>query len=191
MHRATDDLAGTDVYGTSSQDPMGNSEFSVNFETAVPGWDEMLLTTGDCVHWMVMSKDAAIGSYYGDALREVKKSHTSSTPYNINAERNAGNNEQPWLQYTEHHDQGTALYVEGDYNANGGNGEGSKYSGLNVYIRTQAEPPSSEYKELTRETPEPNGGVKSDCATLNAVSGKWNDVSCNDENYFVCETKRW
>jgi len=177
-------LAGTDIYGVSDTDPVAENAFSVDFETAVPGYDEMLLTTGDCVHWMVMSKDAAIGSFYGSNVqRQVKRSHTSSTAYNIAAYRRQGQQEDPWLQYTPGHSQEFALYSEGNYNTNSGNGEGKKYQGLNVYIRVKdgdPNPPASQ----------PDGGTTTDCATINSVSGKWSDTSCTEENFFVCETKR-
>ena len=43
-HPATDNLRGTDVYGT----PAVTSEWSMNFEEAVPGWDEFMFSSGDC-----------------------------------------------------------------------------------------------------------------------------------------------
>ena len=49
--------------------------------------------------------------------------------------RREGSLEDPWVQPGYAHDQATALYVENNYQANGGDGEGAKYSGLNVYVR--------------------------------------------------------
>ena len=57
-HSATDHLTGTEVYGNPTS-PMGDADFSVSFETAVPGWDEILLATGSRNHWMIMSKTAS------------------------------------------------------------------------------------------------------------------------------------
>eukprot|EP01050_Picozoa_sp_SAG11_P033950 SAG11_NODE_11773_length_739_cov_0.823438_1_plen_166_part_10 len=134
-HQATDDLAGTDVYGTPSNDPLSGGSFSVNFEDTVPGWNEILLATGSCNHWMVMTKDAAIGEWYDGSQRQILRSHTSpSTPYTAGEYRRQGNNEDPWLCYTTRHDQATALYVEGNYPAARGNGQGAQNNGLNVYI---------------------------------------------------------
>jgi len=134
MHSATDDLAGTQTYGTATG-PTGSSAFSVNFETAVPKWREIMLTTGTCNHWMIMSKQAAIGGWYSGSRRQVTKSYLHAKPYTVQAYRRRGNKEDPWLQPETGHSQATALYVEGNYNANGGNGEGAKYQGLNVYVR--------------------------------------------------------
>ena len=81
-HQATDLLAGTDVYGTPGT-YTSSSDFSVDFESTVPGWNEFLLATGTCNHWMVMTKEALIGGHWSPADREVLRSHTSSTPYNV------------------------------------------------------------------------------------------------------------
>jgi len=101
----------------------------------VPNWNQIMLATGTCNHWMIMTKDAAIGSWYGGTQRQILKSYLNANPYNAQEYRRQGNNEDPWLQPETRHSQATALYVEGNYNANGGNGQGKKYRGLNVYVR--------------------------------------------------------
>jgi hypothetical protein len=136
-HSATDDLSGTDVYGIASSDPLSTSSFSVAFESAVPNYDEMLFATGDCTHWMVMSKDAAIGGWINGEMRPVKRSFDHADSWQTQEYRRQGINEDPWICYSESHSQDTALYVEGSYDANGGNGEGHRQHGLNVYVRKE------------------------------------------------------
>jgi hypothetical protein len=133
-HPAKDLLAGTETYGTASPNPQA-ATFSVAFETVVPGWNQFLLATGDCNHWMVMTKDAAIGTFVSNQKKEVLRSHDKNTPYEASVYRRQGKLEDPWIQYGASHSQATALYVENNYPANGGNGEGKKYHGLNVYVR--------------------------------------------------------
>ena len=154
MHSATDNLAGTQTYGNPT-DPTGSTAFSVNFETAVPKWSEIMLTTGTCNHWMIMSKQAAVGDSH-NSQRQVMQSYLNMTeatahammhegreawrfsdrvlPYKIYV-RDHGGKSGPWLQPERKYSQASALYVEGNYNANSGNGEGAKYRGLNVYVR--------------------------------------------------------
>jgi hypothetical protein len=86
-HPATDALAGTDSYGAPSTDPVGGAAFSVPFEAAAPGWDELLLATGSCSHWMVMTKAAATGGWFDGEMREVLRSHASAGRYHAAAYR--------------------------------------------------------------------------------------------------------
>lgn len=138
-HSARDALQGTEVYGNldgPGNGPLGTTAFSVHFESAVPGWDEVLLSTGLCNHWMVMARNAAIGEWYDGTLTEVMRSHTSpSTVYAVTSYRRSNSPEDPWLQYESDHNQCSALYVGDNYDACDGNGEGHLYGGLNVYIR--------------------------------------------------------
>lgn len=123
-YQATDRLAGTDTYGTASDDPQSGNDFSINFETAVPGYDEFLLATGLCNHWMVMSKDALTRSsgYWYPEDREVTRSHTSSTAYNVQVFRRLSAPEDPWVQYGYAHSQTTALYAGNNFTIINGEG---------------------------------------------------------------------
>ena len=64
-HPATDNLAGTDVYGDSSTGPMSRSAWSIPFDTAVQGYDEILLSSGDCIVWLITKKTEILGNYDG------------------------------------------------------------------------------------------------------------------------------
>jgi hypothetical protein len=75
-HPANDQLAGTQTYGDSTDD---SNPWSVNFETAVNGWDEFLFATGDCTKWLAATKEAVLGgpptpAPYAFAQRSVLKS---------------------------------------------------------------------------------------------------------------------
>jgi hypothetical protein len=56
-HQASDNCEGTDVYGTASNDPTSTTSFSINFQDAVPQYDEMLFATGDLTKWLVTRRD--------------------------------------------------------------------------------------------------------------------------------------
>ena len=67
-HPATDQLAGTHIYGNPKSGSFNHGGYwSVNFEEAVPNYDEILMATGDCSSWIVMKKEELVGSYYENA----------------------------------------------------------------------------------------------------------------------------
>ena len=62
-HPATDNLAGIDVYGDSSTGPMSRTAWSIPFDTAVQGYDEILFSSGDCSVWLITKKAEILGNY--------------------------------------------------------------------------------------------------------------------------------
>ena len=66
-HPATDNLAGTDEYGDSSNGPMSRSAWSIPFGSAVKGYNEFLFSSGDCSLWLIAKKAVAVGSYDGSS----------------------------------------------------------------------------------------------------------------------------
>ena len=64
-HPATDNLAGTDVYGDSSTGPLSRTPWSITFDTAVGGYDELLFSSGDCGSWLITTKTEIEGNYDG------------------------------------------------------------------------------------------------------------------------------
>jgi hypothetical protein len=92
-------LAGTQTYGDSTDD---SNPWSVNFETAVPGWDEFLFASGDCTRWLAAIKEAVLGgpptpAPYDFAQRSVLKSSTSSSPYTAEWIFRSGKLEDPLI----------------------------------------------------------------------------------------------
>ena len=61
-YRATDQLRGTDVYGT----PCGakcNNEWSIKFSNR--RFNQFLFATGDGKKWLIADKNAVTGGWYG------------------------------------------------------------------------------------------------------------------------------
>jgi len=77
-HPATDNLAGTDVYGDPNNDSLA---WSINFKDAVPNYNQFLFASGDGSVWLIATVDAVIGSNYGAEAREIISSSTSDEPY--------------------------------------------------------------------------------------------------------------
>jgi len=66
-HKATNQLRGTDLYGRSGSD---SSQWSIEFETAAPGYNEFLVATGDKEIWLMATKSQVIG-YYSNMQRII------------------------------------------------------------------------------------------------------------------------
>ena len=64
-HPATDNLAGTDVYGNPANGPMSREAWSIVFDVAVSGYDEFLFSSGDCSMWLIVKKDQLAGTLDG------------------------------------------------------------------------------------------------------------------------------
>ena len=76
-HTATDKLNGNDEYGDSSEGPEGSSPWSIKFEETLPDYDELLLSSGNCKHWMIIEKETL---HFGKTLLTLKiKSHMHTT----------------------------------------------------------------------------------------------------------------
>eukprot|EP00937_MAST-01D_sp_MAST-1D-sp2_P000029 g29.t1 len=91
-HPATDQLVGTDVYGTAGSD---ESSWSINFESAVPGYDEFLFAYGGCDHWLAATKQAVTGGFYAGTDRDILQSSASANPYKAKWYRRSGNSADP------------------------------------------------------------------------------------------------
>ena len=64
-HPATDDLAGTDEYGDPANGPMSREAWSIAFDAAVSGYDELLFSSGDCSMWLIVKKEQLAGTLDG------------------------------------------------------------------------------------------------------------------------------
>jgi len=134
-HPATDDLAGTQVYGTPNN---ANNAWSVRFDDMQPN-DKFLVASGDCKVWLVATKDQAIGTKYANQRRQILRSSSNNSPYQAKW-YNRGVGEDPWLSVRDHGAPNLAdhqmLYGEG----------GVKlymqvpvaHGGANVYIKREA-----------------------------------------------------
>ena len=136
-HPSTDRLAGTDIYGDSSDDGVA---WSIDFESAAPGYDQFLFASGDGSLWLVASKSAVVGEFYGlQDLRDV-----------ISSSSNAGEHQVKW--YNEDYDQCPWISLEDHANSDPGILYGAEsqsinsnfmkvvrnYGGADVYIRSSS-----------------------------------------------------
>ena len=55
-HSSTDKLNGIDTYGDASKGPEGDEAWSVDFETSMPDYDELLLASGNCKDWLILDR---------------------------------------------------------------------------------------------------------------------------------------
>ena len=69
-HTATDKLNGSNEYGDSSEGPEGSSPWSIKFEDTLPDYDELLLSSGNCKHWMIIDKE---NIHFGNTILTFKK----------------------------------------------------------------------------------------------------------------------
>ena len=81
-HPATDNLAGTDVYGTAHADMKGDT-FSLDFSN-MP-YTEIIFVTGDCQQWVKMSKTEIDLGPWGSSLssRTVLGSNYNNAEHQI------------------------------------------------------------------------------------------------------------
>ena len=147
-HPTNDGLAGKTVYGTYSSNPQDNnigSGWSINFENAVPGYNEFKFATGNEQVWLITTK-AAIGGdavsppdYYANVPRTILSSSDSSRPYTALWYNRSYAPEDPWISVGDH---GTAvrdnklLYGENTFGAGWGHENIlTSHNGANVFIR--------------------------------------------------------
>ena len=93
-HPAKDRLVGTETYGDSNVDSVA---WSIDFESAAPGYNQFLLSSGDSSLWLVATKSAVVGEYYENALRDVMASSSNADAYQARWYRRSGINEDPWI----------------------------------------------------------------------------------------------
>ena len=56
-HTSTDKLHGIDTYGDASQGPEGDVAWSVDFESTMEQYDELLLASGNCKEWLILNRE--------------------------------------------------------------------------------------------------------------------------------------
>ena len=55
-HKSTDKLHGIDIYGDASGGPEGDAAWSVDFESTMEQYDEVLLASGNCKEWLILNR---------------------------------------------------------------------------------------------------------------------------------------
>jgi len=136
-HPATDHLTGTDVYGTPGVE-TANVTFSVDFETAVPGWDQALMITGDRDLWMVMDRTEIAKNGNPANFEVLASSEDPSGPTYPQMYHRAPNAEDPWLSLVDHATAvgaGKILYGGNSFNGAHATNVLPVHNGANVFIR--------------------------------------------------------
>ena len=137
-HPATDQLRGTDVYGTFVNDSSVDSTFSIAYD--LDQVQDFLFITGDKEKWLIASKFSVMndGSWYQNEARDIKKSSISTTPYQAKWYRRSGHKEDPWISLTDHGGAigaGDILYGENRFGGGHARNILPLHNGANVYIR--------------------------------------------------------
>ena len=105
FHPATDNLAGTDVYGTYND---SSNAWSIVFGT----FDEFCFSTNNFNYWLYCTKTAVYGDYTNQA-RNIIRSSRNSSPHTKNWYNRSGEASDPWISL-ENHDDTTNYMVYGE-----------------------------------------------------------------------------
>ena len=126
-HPATDQLAGTDTYGDSNVDSVA---WSINFESAAPGYNQFLFSSGDGSLWLVATKSAVVGEYYSDGLRDVMASSLNADAHQVKWYRRSNYpHADPLISLRDHHSSDKVLVYRAGGNSLQNNGA------WDVYVR--------------------------------------------------------
>ena len=103
FHPATDDLAGTDTYGTNDYNAQSDENWSEYF--ADETFNQFLFAFGDCSEWLVTTKDSAIGENYSKEDRCILSSNRNEDAYSAEwYNRGDSNAPDPWISTKDHWD---------------------------------------------------------------------------------------
>jgi len=140
-HTATDNLAGTDVYGVYNPSDSAAASFSIKFDASSGlRCDQFLFMSGDRAKWLVASNASVAGAPYGTAPRPVARSSVDRFPHAVEWEHRAGAAEGPWISLTDHAvavSQGDVIYAEAAWPGVGVGGTKllQEHNGANVFCR--------------------------------------------------------
>jgi hypothetical protein len=169
-HPTTDGLVGNVVYGTYSSNPQNNNigtGWSINFENAVPGYDQFKFATGDNVVWLITTKAAVGGAvvspaqYYADSLRAIISSSDSATPYSARWYYRSVGTEDPWISVIDHAaatGAGKILYGGNSFASAPHINVLSQRIGANVFIRNSNSPITSPAVQIYTSSQGNRGG---------------------------------
>ena len=135
-HPATDQLLGTDEYGTFVNDSTIDSTFSRQFNSL--NVQEFLFATGDSEIWLVANPDAVIGGFYSNDQRKIIMSSTNTSPYSARWFRRDGAKEDPWVSLIDHAEavpKGLIIYGENNFGSNHAANILPLHNGANVWLR--------------------------------------------------------
>jgi hypothetical protein len=126
--KATDDLTGTDIYGTASDN---SQEWTIRF--ADKEYNQFLFATNDKAWWLVSNRDQVNEGVY-DGKRKVLKSHKNSNEHELHwYNRDPGTkNKEPFIFFGG---QGETIYTEAGYDFPDWLTAIKEHGGVSVYVR--------------------------------------------------------
>ena len=137
FHQATDDLRGTDVYGTFDNDPQSLNTWSIQFDNVLDsnGSTLFMFSNGDCSEWMVVKNDQFYTEFGANVSRHIIASH-----YDIDYSakwQNRGPSmapEDPWISFKDFPEDNyeTILYGEN----NGGGAALNRFNNVDKSVNT-------------------------------------------------------
>ena len=137
-HQGNDNLAGTLTYGTAYN---YTNAWSIPFGT----FDEFVFGTLNLQYWMYMTKDAAIGANYSNAIRNIIKSSFSSTAYSAIQYNRAENPEDPWMSIRDHGTGGEAAQLVYGENSHAAGSLVPVDGGMGVWVRNSLDDQNTSY----------------------------------------------
>ena len=134
-HRATDQLRGSDMYGTPCGETC-NQEWSIKFASI--NYNQFLFATGDGHKWLIAAKNVVTGSFYENKPRLICKSSRKASNYKAKWYRRKENREDPWISLTDHDTaigEGNIIYAENNLTREHMTTILQEHKGANVFIR--------------------------------------------------------
>ena len=115
-HQATDNLNGTDIYGTSDNDPESSSIWSIEYNQYLETGESTLFmfSNGNCSEWLVTTNDEWSTFYPNDYGAYIISSNYDKDYFVTWFNRNTYS-QDPLISYRDHTFNKTILYEEDNY----------------------------------------------------------------------------
>jgi len=131
-HPSTDNLAGTETYGTPA-DHTANTTFSIPWGSC----SFFLFATGDMQKWLIASQSSVSGTYSNEP-RSVVRSSTNLNTYDVAWSSRPSYQQEPWISLIDYQSarmSGNILYGEAGYFSVPSNGSNvlMEHNGANVF----------------------------------------------------------
>ena len=155
-HPATDQLAGTSVYGTFVNDGSVGQTFSRYYANELDGTTEFLFSSGDCYHWLISNELNVVYKRGAPFMAEILTASDIQQQHSVLWYHRSTNLEDPWISLEDHFDSvysATVLYGENDWYGDSRDTLLSDHNGANVYIRPGKRTPAPGSDSLIRPAP--------------------------------------
>ena len=115
-HPATDNLAGTSVYGTFDNNPQALNTWSIEFSNILEsdGSTLFMFSNGDCSEWIVTRNDQFNTEFGANMSRYIIASHYNDDYYAKWYNRGLTDSQDPSITWSNTWDSNTILYEEND-----------------------------------------------------------------------------